>query len=213
MDNETSQILKEQIKNLPPSVVDFLASSNWQGILTNIVISSSLAPEVADVLENEVVLVLAGLVHPEAFHTELQQQSGLDEISLSNVINEVEEKIFDPVRPELVKFYEEQVALENSNEQNTTEEPKLAEEPTEIPVQKESMPPATVRVWEKVPEVVPHNLPTEEGLSSPFEEKMKKVFTPKSAPVSDFSLGTTMEPRISDSMSHARHDPYREPIE
>ncbi|MDD5152522.1 MAG: hypothetical protein PHS95_00770 [Candidatus Pacebacteria bacterium] len=247
--NNLSEILEEQLKKLPSRVVDFLASSNWQEVLTNIGISSRLSPQIVDALENEVVLVLAGLVHPDAFHGELVSQTKIDEVTLSGVVAEIEEKIFEPVRPELVKFYEDQTALENSNEQEGVEEPKQ-EEPIEVTTQKEVVPTIPSRVWEKVPEVVPHNLPIEEEVppaetpqiferdiipqtmkpgmnaqtSSPFEEKMKKVFTGRPTPMNDLELEapqtTSTEPASpqvaeypADPMSRARHDPYREPIE
>lgn len=234
MDNETSQIFKEQIEKLPSTVVDFIASSNWQEELTNIVRPFRLTPSVVDTLENEVVLVLAGLVHPDAFHSELVKQTGVDEVVLSGVISEIEEKIFGPVRTELIRFYEEQSTLENSNDQEMAKGLEKKDELVKAPPQKEPSPPAPAQVWEKVPEVVPTNLPTEKGrnvftaeiipqtiepekkmeMLHPFEEKMKKVFVGVSTPESNPSLEASIEPTIStDPLSRARHDPYREPIE
>ncbi|MCK9344715.1 MAG: hypothetical protein M0P64_01160 [Candidatus Pacebacteria bacterium] len=100
--------------------------------------------------------------------------------------------------------------------------------------------PTQVRTWEKTPEVVPDNLPTEDAAESflpnltpktvaqtettttaepeghPFEEKMKKVFTAGQQSMGELAIEQTV-PATSTPERNAppiyHTDPYREPIE
>lgn len=99
--------------------------------------------------------------------------------------------------------------------------------------------PTPVRTWEKTPEVIPDNLPTQEkeieesflpnlapktiesdtetktkGDEHPFEEKMKKVFTAGQQSMGDLNIESPRGEQPTTTPPPTYHvDPYREPIE
>jgi hypothetical protein len=109
MENEIEQILKEQILKLPREVTRFLASADWTEILEKIAASYNLSGEETAQFKNETVLVIAGLVHPDAYPETLGAVLGVNP-TLTEVITAVEKEIFAPLRPHLIKFFEEERA-------------------------------------------------------------------------------------------------------
>ena len=223
MDNETIKILEEQAKKMPPKVIDFLSSFDWESVLNNTSASHNLSFELSNKLKKEVVLVLAGLIHPDAFREEIKERIGGDETTIDAIVAEIEENIFTPIRADLMKFFEEQEVVEEGQEEVEKKEAEQA--PSQAPA----------KTWEKMLDVAPENLPVgdeseisfiptlipktrladtnavagEEGEPHPFEEKMKKVFTGAGATMGDLAIETpAQEKNISISS-----DPYREQIE
>ncbi|MBI3634308.1 MAG: hypothetical protein HY228_01670 [Candidatus Yonathbacteria bacterium] len=234
MDNETLKILEEQASRLPEEVIDFLSSSDWVSILDGIIASSNISSPISNKIKREVVLVLAGLIHPNDFREEIKEQAVGDETTINPIIAEVEEKIFAPIRADLVKFFEEQEEIEKENAEQAE---------SQIPAKDASSRGAVPsKTWEKMPDVAPDNLPvgeekneklkTEEirggeispiptliqktrpggdeseetaGETHPFEEKMKKVFTGAAISIGELVIETP--PPMT------KNDPYREPME
>lgn len=234
MDEDINNFFQKQAEVLPSEIRKYIISGEWEQNLNTIIQKFKLSEETAGVLGREVMIVLSGLEHPGVFRGEFASDiSDIDDATIDAVVADVSNLIFQPIRPALEKFFQEQDS---------------AEEPTPTPVraqesQKEKekitipAPPSLVapsRVWEKLPEVVPENLPTGEVVvpevvqnnvpptlapvpseqTHPFEEKMKKVFT---GGVVD-RRGLVLEQKgvheqSSGAVPRAAHDPYREPIE
>jgi len=267
MDNETQQIFIEQVRKLPSDIVEFLSDSNWDNDIDEIASLYNLSAEELSVFKREVILVLVGVIHPDALMESLKKEAGLQGSVLEALVLNVEKKIFVPVRSALIKFFEnessgsespEPAPLEAGSEVKSQPQEEIETEkvlPINTPSQEpliESkaetinspfsaiIQPTAVRAWEKSPEVVPDNLPTEETAQSflpnltpkttkvddvptpvvvvepeghPFEEKMKKVFTAGQQSMGDLTIeqAVGVEARKAPPIYHT--DPYREPIE
>lgn len=216
MSNETDKIFEEQLEKLPTEVVNFITSTDWDTDVDEIGSLYSLSEEKLEAFNQEVTLVLAGLVHPDEFKDSLEQEVGIEGTVLEAIVANVEKKIFAPIRPALIEFFEKE-AKENTEEvpveATTAEKPRM-----------------------QMPDVAPDNLPTDEGdepllppipskfgkeaeeiPAHPFEEKMKKVFTAGQQSLGDLAIeppsqtpSPTQAPK-APPISHA--DPYREAIE
>ena len=199
MENETEKILEEQVLKLPREVTRFLSSSSWTDALEKIAVAQKLNTEETSQFKNETVLVLAGLVHPDAYPETLGAVLGVNP-TLTAVVASVEKDIFAPVRPALVKFFNEE--REHSGEGEVIEKQSIAEipspwaissEPAEAekqtvvtsakPATPSPVPPPVAPVKEVVP---PPNLPTEEELvwtprvltNVPPAQPLPQTFTP-----------------------------------
>ncbi|MEK7538705.1 MAG: hypothetical protein AAB552_02595 [Patescibacteria group bacterium] len=183
MENETEKILEEQVLKLPREVTRFLSSSSWTDTLEKISVSQKLTTEETAQFKNETVLVLAGLVHPDAYPETLGAVLGVNP-TLTAVVAAVEQEIFAPVRPALVKFFDEERA--HSGEEDTTEKQSIPEIPSPWAISTEQIeaekltpvtpptpvsPPAPIAPVKITPpptpkkeSVPPPNLPTEEEL-------------------------------------------------
>lgn len=221
MENETEIIFSEQLKKLPAEVVTFILSSNWNTDIEEIGSLFNLTEKDASLFMREISLVLAGLIHPDEFSFTLEEL-GFKGVVLESLVENVEKKIFAPIRPALIEFFEKEAR------ENTEEAP--------IATASQSVVSGQMSNVLRRPDVAPKNLPTEEGTESflppiplkfgaegvsapvhPFEEKMKKVFTAGQQSLGDLAIeppsqtpSLTQAPK-APPIYHA--DPYREAIE
>jgi len=216
MEDETSKIFGEQIGKLPKEIVDFISSASWDTDADEISSLYNLSKEESDKFKQEVTLVLVGLVHPDAFGAMLEQEVGIKGAILEALVANVEKKIFAPIRPALIEFFEKEKA-ENSEEASIIPVTNLG---VSLPNQQTSLlgpSEAPARTWEKTPDIAPDNLPTDTASEAPeepesflppltpkpshlgvelpsgeathpFEEKMKKVFTAGQQSANDFAI-------------------------
>lgn len=231
MDSETDQIFKEQLVKLPSSVVTFLSSTKWNEDIDTIGSLYNLEPEQLDAFEQEVMLVLAGLVHPDTFRTSLEQEVGLQGAVLSAIVTAVEQKIFAPVREDLAEFFETEIAEESKPQQVAPAE-KIPNKPNVVPVNlpfAAEVEPLIPPIPPKTPAmIVPETVIVEQqSAPHPFEEKLKQAFPAAEPAQQTFTyepnpsaISPTIEPinpklvAIETPIAPVRHaDPYREPIE
>lgn len=173
MDAETEKIFKGQRDKLPNEVISFLSSANWDTDLEEIGTLYNLSEEEMGTFKREVILILVGLVHPDALTGTLKQEVGIEGAVLEGLVANVEKKIFSSIRPALISFFEKEARAENA-------ETAVVEENTEAPTEEEvaraanifpkeilvatPTPPEPTRVWEKEPDVAPDNLPIAEEI-------------------------------------------------
>lgn len=213
MDNETQKIFEEQVGKLPNEVVTFLSSSNWKTNIAEIGALYNLPEKELSDFKREVIFVLMGLVHPDALSETLSQEVGLRGAVLEALVANVENKIFAPIRPALLEFFESEASEpEGSLRQGRESADSTSKVESEIQKQEAIVSPIPQKEWGRMPDVAPDNLPTGEeaeplippipqkvSLSEtppnwditpthPFEEKMKKVFTAGQQSVGDFTL-------------------------
>ncbi|OHA80018.1 MAG: hypothetical protein A2747_00965 [Candidatus Yonathbacteria bacterium RIFCSPHIGHO2_01_FULL_44_41] len=203
METETEQIFKEQLGKLPAEVVDFISSASWEENLDEIAALYNLPEKEQGDFKLEVTLVLAGLIHPDAFSETLEQEVGIKGSVLEAIVRAVEQKIFSPIRPALVDFLEKEAVMseEEEKQEEVIPEEAIAEEPRvkapdvapdNLPVAEETEPllplvpfkldeESTEPLIPPIPPKTPHleaSLPSEVAEPPhPFEEKMKQVFT------------------------------------
>ncbi|MFZ2303215.1 MAG: hypothetical protein WAV98_00290, partial [Minisyncoccia bacterium] len=109
MENETEKILKEQLRKLPKEVRDFILSASWDTDADEIGSLYNLSEEEVALFKQEVTLVLAGLIHPDEFKDTLEGEGLVtNRAVLEAIVANVEEKIFAPIRPALISFFEKE---------------------------------------------------------------------------------------------------------
>lgn len=211
MENETEKIFNEQLGKLPAGVVDFISSTAWDTDVDELGSSYNLSEKELGDFKREVTLVLAGLIHPDEFKEVLEQEAGIEATVLESLVANVEKKIFSPIRPALIEFFEKE-AQRNTREVIVSEKPRI-----------------------QMPDVAPDNLPTNEGGESlltpvpstfggeneepthPFEEKMKKVFSAGQQSMGELTLEAPSQKTPATQAPKAiptyQADPYREAIE
>lgn len=239
MNEELEILTQQQLPRLPENIRNVLLNEGNFETLQSIGASLGLNEEQQKTLNAEVMLLLLGLSSPKELPQTLKESLALNELSLGTLINTLEEKILEPIYPELVRFYDK-------------EEGERAKAETETPSGETKEVPTPVR--EKVAPVVPDNLPTggegeefnlEQEAESfipkltpksapetptpvvvtppevpetphPFEEKMQKVFTAGAPAMENLALENETEEKPKPSVTLSRpslNDPYREPIE
>lgn len=184
MDSETQKIFEAQLKKLPDEVVSFLTSSNWSDSVNEIASQHRFSKDELLAFEREVTLTLVGLTHPDFFHDILKKEVGLVGEILDTVTKETEEKIFAPIRPMLVSFFENENAQVIEGPMPTTTSSSvldvnlLAETQPNKPVpvsitndqilnaSSAPLSPVPPRVWKKESNIAPDNLPTGEPLET-----------------------------------------------
>lgn len=237
MNDETQQIFKEQIGKLPSEVVNFISSANWDEDLDEIGSLYNLSPEELSGLHREATLVLAGLVHPDEFGDNLEQEAGIHGAVRDAIVTAVEQRIFAPVRSALVEFLEQEEAEVESPSKVANEEKGTPIAPTETLETKEikstawksgtapdnlpiaeapeylvpPIPSKTSILESRLKGASPREEESEEEVH-PFEEKMKRVFTAGQQAMGDLTL-TPTAPQVPTATQPSHSDPYREPIE
>lgn len=239
METETEQIFKEQLGKLPAEVVDFISTASWEEDLDEIGSLYNLSEKEQSDFKREVTLVVAGIIHPDAFSETLEQEAGIKGAVLEAVIKAVEQKIFASIRPSLVDFLEKEARAgekgkieeaftpkETTTEEHLIRAPDVA--PDNLPITEDAealLPLVPFRLGDEEsaePLMPPIPLKTKSEQSTdvsshPFEEKMKQVFTASIQPmvVPEGAKAVPLAPVSIGSTIQPlpRVDPYREPIE
>lgn len=242
MDIELEKVIVEQAAKLPKEVRSFFASSDWDVSLDAITNEFSIPETTRGAIRNEVVIVLLGLMHPDALRGELGKIILTRAETIDAIVAQIENKILTPVRPALIEFFEKErvdaesrgEALEEASATSIIKAPSIGAAPANIPTgikEEPLLPPLT-------PKVIQPKAPTPEViLMHPFEEKLQSApvaavaptpsampatFTP--APVSPTPSAPVVPaaPQGAVAFTPAQnssprgtltHDPYREPVE
>ena len=220
MNNETQNIFASQLKKLPHELVSFLADTNWEETLAGVSTTFSLSKEDASDFEREVIFVLAGLTHPNLLPETLEKEAGLNKEIISPIVREVEEKIFAPIRPLLLSYFESEALVDTSLEPKTPVSTIITDTPPIKIPRKADVAPDNLPTGEEteplLPPIPPKNrVSAEETPQHPFEEKMKKVFVAGQQSMGELSIEppTPQAPTPPAPSRPSFADPYREPIE
>ena len=225
MNEQLKQIVNLQLPKLPPSLRNAFLDDRTTSSLNEVGNAFNLSSDQESDLEVETILLLIGASDPKAFSQTLKERLNLNEVTLGTLIDSLEEKILESIYPDLVRFYEQDQA-----QMAKAEAEENAREATPAPATPE---PVVVKIWEKTPEIVPDNLPTEESMPAgilpeesfmptlkpkqapetsqtteepphPFEEKMKKVLTAGAPAMENFELENTVEEKPQSVIITAR---------
>ena len=98
MEIESEKIIEEQVKKLPQEVKDALASENLHNSVVAIGQKHHLHVDQVGLLENEVVLVMMGLVNPVDLPGELVKELAIETTVADSIAGEVSNSIFMPIR-------------------------------------------------------------------------------------------------------------------
>lgn len=101
MNKPTQQQIIEAYKNLPPPVREFLADPDQLArVLTNIKNAHNLHVDMIGLVNESIGHLLLGLVSPSEFR-DILKLAGIPEGVVNDIIKEINEKIFVPLREEL----------------------------------------------------------------------------------------------------------------
>lgn len=235
MDEKARQIIQSQIAKLPPNVQQAIIGADLPKKMRLLAEKHHLRVDEAHTLENEVMLVMIGLEHPDAFVGNLSRELRLPREAANVIAEDVNNEIFLSIRRALVEMHapSSQQSVVSSQKDAPPESKEdilkaIEDEPTETTV---SNPQSIVRETHPMPQA-PQNLPVIEpagGIlptaitSSPATTKSLDVGRPEITktlvnPIAAKLAQTTHIPheQVSTSLpplvKKALVDPYKEPI-
>lgn len=190
MDDKTTRIIKEKFDALPESIQEVILSTNYEESLIEIGKKYNLNVGQLGILERETTLVMMGLTPTKDFEVELTRELNVDKMRGSQIVKDINEKVFLKIR-DLLKLM------------NTPqgEEPSL--EKTEAEKEHEILKSAGI-------EIIPEKL----ELDSPHPVLTQKLsgFVKNEVVQTDHSMeNITKETKTSGNRADVpKIDPYRE---
>ncbi|MDO8658983.1 MAG: hypothetical protein Q7K54_00105 [Candidatus Parcubacteria bacterium] len=136
MDEKTTKLIKERFDALPDSIKEVILSSHYEESLIEIGKQYNLNVEQLGIVERETTLTMMGLTPTKDFEGELARELSIDRTKVSQVVKDINEKIFLKIR-ELLKLMNTPAGEEPSVEENSP-----LESPKNVPVFSQR-PPAT----------------------------------------------------------------------
>lgn len=120
MDETTTKLVKEKFDALPQSIQEVILSSHYEESLIEIGKQYSLNVEQLGILERETTLTMMGLTPTKDFESELARELNIDRIKVSQIVKDINEKIFLKIR-ELLKLMNTPIGEEPSVEEEVDE--------------------------------------------------------------------------------------------
>lgn len=99
------EIANERFGALPERLQSILLSDHMQTVIDEVVSKQGLPDELAAKLDNCTTFVILGLTHPKDFIRSLSETLGLDQQKASIIANEINNRVFRPVREDLKVLY------------------------------------------------------------------------------------------------------------
>lgn len=172
MNNETLQILKAQTQKLPEKVRAYITTTDWDFAAKKIAEQFFNDQKDRAAFENEVLLILAGMVHPDGLRDILEREVTASKETIDAAASAADEKIIRPVYDDLVSFYD----TERANNENWDKELMEGDEESTPPASKNT---ALASISPSEPTKPKPSL--EEGLP-PFGRKIPSVPVPPPRP-------------------------------
>ena len=208
MDLEFKKKIEERFKEIPEVLASAIKASNWESIVFDIGRRHSLHVDDIGDIQNELILVLTGIVHPDEFRRIVIEEIGVPEDKADVIIDELNTQINQKIK-ESLKAIEldrekypvdddidegkiqtsERDILHNSGIRLGDEPDEVRPEPVSIPVSKPE-PAQNVVVEKKEPDV----------------EVAKNLAVPA-------VFKTRISPAEVKEAGKIYSDPYREPVE
>lgn len=104
MDDKEKE-LQTRFELLPKEIQDVITSSDYQMRLFDIAKKYKLTYEQLGVLEFDTTLTLLGVSHPDEYENNISDILKLDSNTLKNIISEIKDKVFAPIRAQLMQLY------------------------------------------------------------------------------------------------------------
>lgn len=174
MDNDTEQLIKQQIEKLPPEIQKVLRDTDWQSKMLAIGKKYSLHIDQLDTFQMETMLTLIGLTHPDEYVTELKSRLGVSENLAQALALEVNEQIMKSIRSQLIDVYNTPETIKQNVSPLATAKTPENLTPSENTVLKES----EIELEPVKKEVTPTVVADRSGLLNAMENP------PKSQPIS-----------------------------
>ncbi len=193
MPNYTKEQLLEKYRALPKEVREAIFSINTAEIIRQIGEKHKLMIDKIGELADETGLVMLGLGHPNQFISHLTERLEINHELAKEIAQEVNLKIFYPIREHLKKMY------------GIIEE-KFEEEPSPPPALPSSLSPEMPEIKKESPAAPP----TSQSRQSIFEEKTKEQ--PFRSPLEISEKTALPPPEPPPQQAAKKPDPYKEPI-
>lgn len=188
----TKEQLLEKYRALPKEVRDAIFSINTAEIIRQIGEKHKLMIDKIGELADETGLVMLGLGHPNQFISHLTERLEINHELAKEIAQEVNSKIFYPIREHLKKMY------------GIIEE-KFEEKPSPPPAPPSSLSPEMPEIKKESPAP-----PTSQSRQSIFEEKTKEQ--PFRSPLEISEKTALPPPEPPPQQAAKKPDPYKEPI-
>ena len=220
----TREELEKKYKGLPEELRKALDSTEVYDALRTIVAKHGLHIDQSAVLEDEISLVLLGIVSAYDFTKRIKEGLGLSLTETENIVRDVNEVIFKKYREHLMMPMEPVASVGEEENLNREEILKEIENPDydkkpDLSEKREAAPERGAPAPDAPRSDAPDNLPTGESQESvlkpaePSEEKPKGMFESKlTSPAVSEKEKTSIEDTEKRRPSDGRGvDPYREP--
>ena len=102
-DSTLESDIKELLKEVPPPVRAVFTNGKLETVAKNLMQKNRLHIDQAAVVERELILLLLGLKDSTEFVQSLVEEANLDKQTLDSIVQEVNTKIFVPLREEMKK--------------------------------------------------------------------------------------------------------------
>ncbi len=201
MPNYTKEQLLEKYRALPKEVQEAIFSVNTAEIIRQIGEKHKLMIDKIGELADETGLVMLGLGHPNQFISHLTERLEINRELAKEIAEEVNSKIFFPIREHLKKMY----GIEE----------KIEEKPSPMPPPPTSFPAPPISPTLETPEIKkePPAIPTPpmpQFRQSIFEEKTKEQ--PFRSPLDISEKTALLPPEPPPQQTAKKPDPYKEPM-
>jgi|WetSurMetagenome_2_1015567.scaffolds.fasta_scaffold294105_2 hypothetical protein len=115
IDNKLKENIKEEISFLPKEMHDVIDNFELGKILTEIGKNHKFSDDEIITLQTETVLVLIGLVNPELYAKNIENNIGTSEQEAKKIENETIKKIFEPIYEKVVEKIKQNTKYEKQN--------------------------------------------------------------------------------------------------
>jgi hypothetical protein len=194
----TPQQLRERYLKLPKDVQDAIFSVDSAEIIQDIANKNNLVIDKMGELADETGLVMLGITKPSEYVKNLTGRLGIDSNTAQKIGDEINSRIFSPIRESLKEIYGEEKKIEEKIPEKPSFVIETKKEEEKIPeiIQGSNLP-QTAPI-NPVPTMSPNPNPsTQQPTINPFEEKTKEgVFK-----------------TLREEKKYDGNDPYREPID
>ncbi len=193
MKESSKELLRKQYEKLPDGLKKALMDANLPAQIQNIIKKHDLRIDQGGVIEDQTMLVLLGLEHPDNFVSGLVRSLAFPLEKVAAIAQDVSDQIFQPVKELLIHAY---------TDPNTVPEVVISEPPAVSQVPPTSVPTPTP-VTPPVPQQPQPNIIAKTKLEQSFH------IPTQTATVSLNQTPTTP----AQPIKRREIDPYREPIQ
>lgn len=192
--------IEERLAELPESLSLAIKESNWERAVFDIGNKYNLHIDDIGILQNELILVLTGIVHPDEFKKVLTDELGLDVDKSESIISDINEIVNQKIKDKIKKILEEKESSINEFEKDTLKNAGVGiGEEEDLPVEPQQEKNTSDKKEEEEFVEIPDGLEKEESETGSNSNLNTSIFKTKTSTVED--------------KNEIKIDPYREPIE
>lgn len=150
MTSESTQIIREQFKTLPPVIQDTILNSNWEEKIRRVVKNNNLHVDQGAAIENLVLITMLGIETPEKFVNNAKTFAKVSDDQALTISSEVEREIFGDIRRKLIAITETADTIADVDREANSQLNKVAQD-IENAVKKSPAPNTKSSLKNKIP--------------------------------------------------------------